>query len=467
MTLEPGRRRAIALATASVAMLLISFNATATNIAFPALQDDFATYGLASLSWIISGFNITQTMMMLVGGRLADREGRRKIFLIGIAVLTVGSLLTGVAPTVPLLVAARVLQAVGAALVLPTSLAAVLPDFPVERRASVVSVWAGVGVFGATAAPSLGAVIVELSGWRAIFLSIVPICVLAFMFGRATMTESRPEVRPARLDLVGAVQGTAALGLLALGVVQGPRWGWTSAATLGALIGALILGPAFVHRCRTQSEPLLNLTLFHHRTFTIATLASAFLAVSTTATWFLYPLFMSRVWGYSTWEIGLAITPGPAVMVFVNLWAGRQADRRGYRRLMTVGASLACLGTLWLALFFREGNGYVLGFLPATLTIGIGMGLSMGPMNSAALRDVSEEILGEANAAYNTVRSFGSALGVAFVVAVLGDQGGSGLPDAFVQAFFLSLVLMLVAPLLIGFAYPRDHCGSKDVSAVS
>ncbi|MGY9073121.1 MAG: MFS transporter [Acidimicrobiales bacterium] len=459
------RRRRVALGAASVAMLLISFNATATNVAFPALQEDFSNYSLATLSWVISAFNITQTTMMLIGGRLADREGRRKVFLIGVTILTIGSLLTGLAPSVPLLVAARVLQATGAALVLPTSLAAVLPDFPVERHGFVVSVWAGVGVFGATAAPSFAAVIVELSGWRAVFLSVVPIAVLVFVVSRRSMSESRPETPPERLDVLGAVVGTAALGLVALGVVQGPRWGWNSLATLGVLSLGAILGPVFVMRCRSHPEPLLNLSLFQERTFTVSSLAASFLAVSTTATWFLYPQFMIRIWGYSTWDVGLAITPGPAVMVWVNLWAGRRADRAGYRTLMTVGASLACAGTLWLAIFARPGVGYLVGFLPATMLIGIGMGFSMGPMNSAALRDIGAASLGEANAAYNTLRSLGSALGVAFVVAVLGDSDRPDLAEAFRRAFFLAFLLMVIAPLLLRLAYPKDAKKSSGARA--
>jgi EmrB/QacA subfamily drug resistance transporter len=450
-------RPKVALVTASLAMLLISFNATATNVAFPSIERDFPSYSLSTLSWVVSAFNITQTTMMLVAGRLADRRGRRTIFLWGMAVMAVGSLLTGIAPTVPLLIAARVMQAVGAAMVLPTSLAAVLPEFPIERHGTVVSVWAGVGVFGSTAAPSAAAVVVELSGWRAIFLAVVPVAVLAGFVGRRVLSDSRADTEPGPLDVLGAVVGTVALGSFALGIVQAPRWGWGSPATLGSLALAAVLFPAFVFRCRSHDEPLLNLDLFSERGFTVSTLASGFLAVSTTATWLLYPLFMANVWGYSTFEIGAAITPGPAVMVFVNMWSGRHADIHGYARVMSVGSFLPCIGTLWLALFFQPGFSYVFGFLPATVLIGTGMGMAMGPMNSAALRDIPHAALGEANAAYNTVRSLGASLGVAFAVAILGDLDRPDLPAAFQRAMFMSLVVMMVAPALIVALYPRDR----------
>jgi MFS family permease len=165
---------------------------------------------------------------------------------------------------------------------------------------------------------------------------------------------------------------------------------------------------------------------------------------------------MDRIWGYSTWQIGLAITPGPAILIVVNAFAGPYADRHGYRRLIVAGSFIACAGTLWLALFFGPDRSYVVAFLPATLLIGTGMGMSMGPMNSAALKDIARDSLAEGNAAFNTVRYLGASIGVALAIAALGDLDRPDLADAFQRALVLLAGIMIVAPLLVAIAYPRD-----------
>jgi EmrB/QacA subfamily drug resistance transporter len=449
-------RQRAALVAASMAMLLISFNTTSTNIAFPSIEDEFSGYGLSAVSWVVTGYNITQTTMMLVGGRLADRLGRRRIFVWGMAVMALGSLASGLAPTVPLLIAARVLQAVGAAFVLPTSLAAVLPDYPKERHARVVALWAGIGVFGSTAGPSLAAGLLWLSGWRAVFVAVAPIAVLTALVGHRVMNESLPERQPDRLDVVGAATGTAALALLALGIVQGSDWGWSAPSVLVSLVVGVALLPVFVARCRRHPEPLLHLGLFELRTFRVATVASGLLATSTSASWLIYPIFMDRIWGYETWQIGLAITPGPAFLVVLNIFTGRYADRHGYRGLMITGTLLATAGTLYLALMLRPGNGYLEGFLPATMLIGGGMAFVLGPINSAALKEVPETALGQANAGFNTVRFLGTAMGVALAVAVLGSLDRPDLADSFQRSLFILTGLMAIAPALLWVAYPRD-----------
>ncbi|MDG2111340.1 MAG: DHA2 family efflux MFS transporter permease subunit, partial [Actinomycetota bacterium] len=453
-------RQRLALVTASMAMLLISFNTTATNIAFPSIEDEFSSHSLSMVSWVVTAYNITQTTMMLVGGRLADRLGRRRVFLWGMSVMAIGSLASGVAPNVSTLIAARICQAVGAAFVLPTSLAAVLPDYPKARHARVVALWAGIGVFGSTAGPSFAAGLLWLSGWRAVFLTVAPIAALTAVVGRRVLSESVPDRAPDRLDVVGAITGTSALALLALGIVQGPGWGWAAPQTLLTLAVGLVMVPVFAVRCRRHPEPLLNLSLFDIRTFRVATVASGLLATSTSASWLLYPIFMDRIWGYETWQIGLAITPGPAFLVLLNPLTGRYADRHGYRNLMIVGSVSVTIGTLYLSMMLRPENEYLVGFLPATLLIGGGMAFVLGPLNSAALREVPSAGLGEANAGFNTLRFLGAALGVAMAVAVLGSLDRPDLADSFQRSLLLLTITTALAPLLLWLAYPRD-AGSR------
>ncbi|MCP5025859.1 MAG: MFS transporter [Actinomycetia bacterium] len=440
---------------AATAMLLTSFVGTATNIAVPVLEEAFPDASLATISWVVSGFNVTQVTLMLLGGRLADRLGRRRLFLAGMIVFAVGAFLSGIAPSVELIIAARILQAVGVAMVLPASLAAVLPLFPISRHATVVSTWSSMGILGAAAAPTVAALLLEVSSWRLVFLAVVPVALLAWFAGIRTLPAAVPSTEPPPLDLLGTFSGTIAVGGLAMVIVQGRVWGWTDpliTALMAATVSSALL---FVQQSLTHAEPLLDFGLLRIRSFSVVTVASALLATSTAATWFLYPLFMVQIWDYTIFQVGLAMTPGPLAVVVVTLFAGRFADRRGYRGLLILGSILPCIGTVWMAWRLSTEANYVVDFLPGTTMIGLGMGLVLGPANSAALRDVPEVSLGAANAAYNTLRFLGTALGVAVGAAIIGDVVGVDRLERFVLTWWVMVGVMSLAPVVLVVAYPR------------
>jgi len=451
-------RARIALASAATAMLLISFVSTATNIAVPALEDEFSTRPLTTISWVVTAFNVAQVTLMLVGGRVADRRGRRLVFVIGMIVFAFGALASAVAPNLEILIGARILQAVGAALVLPASLVAVLPTYPVERHATVVSLWASMGVVGATVAPTISAGLLTVGGWRFVFAVAAPVAGLAALLGWRVLPESRAapsDLSP--LDLLGATAGTVAVGALAFSIVQGRVWGWTSNPILGTLALTVTAVAVFVHRSTTHPEPLVDLALFRIRAFLVPTLASGTLAAAGAATWFLYPLFMKEIWGFTVLQIGLGMSPGALTMVIVTLFAGPLADKHGYRQLLVLGSMLPVAGIGWMAVYLNGHSSYAFGFLPGTMLIGVGMGLVFGPMNASALRDVTSEALGSANAAFNTVRFLGSALGVAMAAALLGNTDGQDRADAFGLAFWLLTALVAISPVLLAVGFPRDR----------
>lgn len=445
-------------------MLLAAFVGTATNIAVPVIEAEFPDAGLATVSWVVSGFNVAQVTFMLLGGRLADRIGRRTIFLRGLAVFAVGAALSGIAPTIGLVIAARIVQAIGVSLMLPSSLAAVLPEFPPERHGSVVSIWSAMGVFGAAIAPTIAAGILELSGWRAVFLTAVPISIAALLAGRRILPEVPPAERPPPLDLVGAATGTLVVGGATVAIVQGRLWGWTDWRILLLVLVAGVAGVLFVRSSARHPEPLLDLGLGRIRTFTVATGASSLIATSTSGTWFLYPLFMSDVWDYSLIEIGLAMTPGPAILVVLAPFAGRLADRHGYRWLLIAGSVLATLGTAWMAWRLQPGERYVTAFLPGTLGIGAGMALVLGPANAAALRDVPSAQLGSANATFTTFRMASMAMGVAVSAAIIGDAAVGERLDEFRQSWWTLVAAMSFAPVLLWWRYPRATSGPGDTA---
>lgn len=438
-------------------MLLAAFVGTATNIAVPVLEEEFSGAGLTKISWVISAFNVTQVTFMLLGGRLADRVGRRRIFINGLAVFAVGAGLSGVAPTVDLVIAARVLQAIGVAMMLPASLAVVLPEFPQERHGSVVSLWSSMGVLGAASAPTVAAAMLEVSSWRWVFLVGIPIALAAIVAARRVMTPGVVVDDPAPLDVFGAVAGTAAVGGLTFVIVQGRAWGFVDPRILATAAIALASGAFFVRSSLDHDEPLFDLQLLEIRSFRVVTLAGALLSTSTSATWFLYPLFLSDVWDYSNLEIGLAMTPGPAALVLFAPIAGRLVDRHGYRHLLILGATMATIGTAWMAWRLRPDETYFTAFFPGTCAIGFGMAFMLGPANAAALREIPEPQLASANAAYNMARMACSTFGVAITTAIIGDAIVGERLEEFRIGWWSMTAVMAASPLLMLLRLPRTE----------
>jgi MFS family permease len=274
--------------------------------------------------------------------------------------------------------------------------------------------------------------------------------------GRRVLRAGLVAEEPPPLDLVGAVTGTVAVGSLTVAIVQGRIWGWTTWPILTLMALTVVSSIVFVRSSIEHPEPLLDLDLLRITTFSVATGAAALLASSTSATWFLYPLFMTEVWDYSILQVGLAMTPGPLILVVLAPIAGRLADRYGFRWLLIAGAVLATLGTAWMAWRLRPGERYLTAFLPGTLGIGGGMALLLGPANAAALGDVPSDQLGAANAAYNTARMASAALGVAVTAAIIGDTEPGERLGAFQASWWTMVAVMSLAPLLLWLRYPRE-----------
>ena len=449
-------RRRVALAVAATAMLLAAFVGTATNIAIPILETEFSDAPLSTVSWVVSAFNVTQVTFMLLGGRLADRIGRRRIFLQGLAVFGVGAALSGVAPTIETVIAARLVQGIGVALMLPASLAAVLPEFPEERHGTVVSWWSSMGVLGAAAAPTVAAGVLQIGSWRWVFLSVLPIVAVAAVVGRRVLEPGVVAEAPPPLDLVGAVTGTMTIGGVTFAIVQGRTWGWTDPAIVGVVVVTVVSAAIFVWSSRRHPEPLFDAALLRIRTFSVVTVAGALLSASTAATWFLYPLFMIEVWDYSLLQVGLAMTPGPIILVIAAPFAGRLADQRGYRRLLVFGSTLATLGTAWMAWRLSPDETYVRAFLPGTISIAFGMAFMLGPANAAALRDIPGDQLGAGNAGYNMVRMTGSTLGVALTAAIIGTAASGDRVAELRAGWWTVTAIMAIAPILLAFGLPND-----------
>jgi len=325
------------LTLTSVAVFVVSLDGTVLFVAFPAIRATFAHVSAAQLSWVLNAYTIVFGALLVPAGRISDRVGRKRIFLLGLGLFSAASMLCGVAPSPGMLIAARALQAFGAALLLPSSLALVLHAFPAARRASAVALWSAVGALAAAIGPSLGSLIIQSWGWRWVFYINVPAGVAAVVRGSKLLLESRDEAASDLPDLFGIVLLIAAVALFALGIVEGGGWGLLDPRTLASLIGGASLFAGFVRRTSEAASPAVDLSLFSNHTYRLVNLATFVFAIAFTAMFFNFVFFLTQRWGYTLFQAGLAITPGPLVVIPVAILAGRIADRRGHRAVLVAG----------------------------------------------------------------------------------------------------------------------------------
>lgn len=443
------------LMVTSVAVYLVSLDVTVVNIAFPTILEEFEGTSRTFLSWSLSGYNIGFAAALLSAGRLADRFGRKKIFLIGLTGFSIASMLCGVAPTPGALVAARVLQALAGALVMPSSLALVLPEFPPNRRSAAIGVWGAVGGVAAATGPSLGSVLVENISWRAVFFINVPICIATWIFGRPLLHESREAGARGVPDVFGALLGIGAVGLLTLAIVQGDDWGYADRRVVGALVGAVVLLPLFLLRCSRRSDPILDLALLKERYFTVANTAAFLFSLGFFAMLFTNVQYLVGVWRYSTLGAGLAMTPGPLFAAIVSAPAGRLADRYGHRVVIVPGTIVFAIGVALMALRLGPEPAYWTNLFPASVFTGVGVGFTISTVGAASNAFLPPMRFAMGSAFNATVRQIGAALGFAVAVAILGTADDVGPARAFDRAWVFMAAMSLTAGVLMWTLYRR------------
>ncbi len=399
---------------------MASLDLSIVNVAFPALERSFSHDTRASLAWVITGYSIVFGSLLVIAGRTADRLGSRRVFFTGLSVFTVGSALCGLAPSVGLLVAGRVIQGCGAAALLPSSLGLLLGAFPVERRSQVVAMWGGIGALAVATGPSFGATLITWFGWRSAFYVNLPVALIAWLVGRRVLDRSRGSQERSAPDYPGVLMLSVALGALVLGISEGPSWGWSSGWIVACFVGAAALGSLFLRRSARHAEPVLDLRLFEARSFTVANAATLLYAMGFFAMLLGNILFLTSVWHYSILEAGLAVTPGPLVVAVVSGPAGRLAGTFGFRNVLLVGFGVFTSGLVWFATTVGLRPDYAGVWLPGTLIIGLGIGLTFPVLGATAVSSLHHERFAVGSAVNQTARQVGGALGVALLVVILG-----------------------------------------------
>ena len=354
------------------------------NVAFPAISADFAGADLSDLSWVLNAYAIVFAALLVPAGRLADLVGRRRVFLGGLGLFLIASAACGIAPGPWALVAARVVQAVGAALMIPTSLALLLPEFPPHRRAAAVGLWTAGAAVAATVGPTVGGLLVEAS-WRWVFLINLPLGGLTLLAGARILRESRDPSRGRLPDILGAVLLCAGVGALALGIVKGEDWGWTSPRFVGAEAIAFASLLAVALRSVRHPAPIVEPALLRPRA-TRAANASVFLfSMAFFPLLLASVLFLTEIWGYSALRAGLAIAPGPLMVALLSWPAGTLAGRRGARRLVLPGVALFATGCAWWVWHASARPDYLVNMLPSTLLVGAGVALTFPTLAGTAV----------------------------------------------------------------------------------
>ncbi|MCF6378261.1 DHA2 family efflux MFS transporter permease subunit [Nocardioides KLBMP 9356] len=427
---------------------LAFLDATIVNVAFPSIRESFPGTSIGGLSWVLNAYNIVFAAFLIVFGRLTDLLGRRRAFITGVLVFTVASALCGAAPTLELLVASRVLQALGAALLVPASLALVVEAFPEQQRAHAIGLWGATAAVAAGLGPPLGGALVELGGWRWAFFVNLPFGLVAFWVARSQLVESRaPGVRRIP-DLRGAILLIFALAALNLGIVRGNDWGWTSSDTVLTLAVSAVLLVLFVLSSRAHRSPLLDPALLRIPSFGIASLGTVVAGVGFYAYLLTNILWLQYVWGYTVLEAGLALVPGAVVAAVVAARLGPLADRHGYRTFVVPGAAIWAGAYLW----YHQQVGVTPAFweewLPGQVISGIGVGATLPLLGSAALAAVPGARYATASALMSSARQLGGVLGIAVLVVILDDPTPATAVDAFRDGWMLSIGAFLVVAVL-------------------
>jgi EmrB/QacA subfamily drug resistance transporter len=427
----PTTRVTLTLILASLGAFMTSLDVVAVSTALPTLQKHLGA-SLSDLEWTINAYNLAFACLMLTGAALGDRFGRRNIYVLGLGVFTASSIACALSDSAGMLIAARVVQGAGAAVVLPLTLTLISDAFPLEKRGAAIGIWGGITGLGVAAGPVLGGVIIQDISWQWIFWINVPVGVVSMVLCMTMLRESRG-ARP-QLDLVGLVLVAAALFALTWAPVRAPSAGWGSGEVLGSLAAGAVLMGAFLSWQRRARYPMLPLEYFRRRAFSTANGVAFFLSFSLIGSLFMVAQMFQVGLGYNPLQAGLRMLVWTGMPMLVAPLAGGLSDRLGNRPFMILGLLLQGGGLLWLGLEAKPDVGYGSLVLPLIIS-GIGVSMVFPTVANAVVGSVPIADSGVAAGTNNTVRESGAVFGVAILAAVFAAHGGYASPATFMHGF--------------------------------
>ncbi|MDH2415481.1 MFS transporter [Nocardioides sp. CER19] len=432
-------RRWLALALLCLVQFMVVLDIAIVNVALPSIQVDLG-FAQADLQWVISAYALVFGGFLLLGGRTADMVGRRRVFLIGVVVFTVASLMSGLAWSEPSLIGARAFQGLGAAIITPAALSILSTTFAEGKERNIaLGAWGAVGGFGAVAGVLLGGVLTDALSWEWIFFVNVPVGIIGLVLAPFLLNESR-DAQVSSFDVPGAVLVTGGLSSAVYAITQAGEKGWLSAQTLGVLGGALVLLAAFVVWELRHPEPLMRFGILQTRTVSGANVAGFIMGTALFSMFLMLTLYMQQVLGYSPMKTGVAYLAVAGTAIVWSAVAGQLVTRIGVKPVLVVGMAMLTAGLVYFTQV-SVGGSYVSDLLPGFLIIGVGIGFSFVPISIAALAGVRPAEAGLASGLINTSQQIGGALGIAALSSIATSRtqdavtGGSALPVALVDGF--------------------------------
>jgi EmrB/QacA subfamily drug resistance transporter len=461
---EPERRKWSALALLCAVQFMVILDVSIVNVALPSIQVDLG-FSQENLQWVLSAYALAFGGFLLLGGRLADILGRRSVFMGGLVIFTVGSLLCGLAWSDDALIAARALQGLGAAAVTPSALSILTTTFAEGRERNIaLGAWGAVGGFGAAAGVLAGGILTDLLSWEWIFFVNIPVGVVGFALAPVLLRESR-DAHGQSHDVPGAVLVTAGLSVLVLGITQGRQWGWESVETIGVFAAAAVLLGAFALWEERQRDPLVPFSIFRLQTLTAANAAGFIMGTAMFSMFLMLTLYMQQVLGFSPLEAGFGyLAVAGTAVVWANV-AAQVVNRIGVKPALVFGMSLLTVGLLYFTQV-SVGGSYWTDLLPGFLILGLAIPFAYVPITIAALAGTKPQEAGLASGLINTSQQIGGAVGIALLstvaVSTTDDElaGGAALPAALTEGFvdaFWAGALFAFAGVLVSVFFVRGR----------
>ena len=412
------------LAATIFASSMAFIDGTVVNVALPFLQTELNATAIG-VQWVVESYSLFLAALLLVGGSLGDRYGRRKIFVIGVGVFAGASLACGFSQTIGQLIVARAIQGIGGALLVPGSLAIISASFTKDQRGQAIGTWSGFSAITTAIGPVLGGWLVEHLSWRAVFFLNLPLAIAVIVISLWRVPESKEKSQHGSLDWLGAALATLGLGGVVYGLIESSRLGFSDAPVFGSLMVGVVLLALFVVNEARSSNPMMPLHLFRSGDFAGANLLTLFLYAALGGTFFFFTLALIQVEHYSATAAGAALLPFVFMMFSLSRWSGGLVDRFGSRMPLTVGPIIAAAGFLFFA-FATSASSYWTGFFPAAIVLGLGMAISVAPLTTTVMDSVDAEQAGVASGINNAVSRAAGLIAIAvFGVLMLHSFGAS------------------------------------------
>jgi NTE family protein len=455
-------RHVVVFGSAATAVFALSFDSTLLPIALRDIGRGVGENTPSHLSWVSTTYTIAMAASVVAIGRIGDRTGRRRLFLIGFTLFLVGALVAGTATTFAQVLTGRSIQGFGAACVFPSSLGLVLAAWPANQATKAIAAWTAVGGVAGAIGPALGSALVDWAGWRSAFLVHLVIGIPALLVARRVLVETERNQDRSLHDMVGALLVAVVLGLLALVLAQGRTWGLSDDRIVTALVLIAIALPLLAWRCKRHAAPVIEPHMLRLRTYRRTVVLCVFVAGAIFANFVMMPQYLGTVWGYSTFRVGMAIVPFSIAASITAVWGGRVSSRVDEKWLLASGITIMAASMVWLAFVPDETPDYWTEFFPAIIATGVGgWGLALSMLNCVGARELDNSNYGVGMGILMTMRQVGSLAGVATAFGILGDTEltSAGAIDR-VRDVWLLLIPVFVVSAIATVRLPARHSAS-------